>query len=370
MDPAIRVLFAPAPGVAYLDSATYGLPPEPTMRAMRGALDAWQAGAGEWVTDWDRPAEETRVSFGRILGVARETVALIPAASVGVGVVAATLGPDDEVVIPADEFRSVLYPLLVARERGVRVREVSLERIVDEIRPATTLVAATVVQMQSGRVVEVESILERAHAVGARVLLDATHAIPFVPLAGVASRVDYLVAAAYKHLLCPRGVAFMVVRPDRLAALPAVNANWRTSDRPWDTFFGGPLALPDSAARFDVSLAWLPWVGAIESLRLIAEWSDAGTLEAPIALARNLAAELDLPWGGASLVCVPVADGEAVRDELRRAGVKAAVRGTAIRLSTHVYNDEVDTARAAAAIRPFVERPTAVAAQTSRAGSS
>jgi selenocysteine lyase/cysteine desulfurase len=285
-------------------------------------------------------------------------------------VVAATLGPDDEVVVPDDEFRSVLYPLLVARERGVRVRQVPLGQVADEIRDGTTLVAATVVQMQSGRVVDVGEILDRAEAVGARVLLDATHAIPFVPLAGLASRIDYLVTAAYKHLLCPRGVAFMVVRPDRVADLPAVNANWRTSDRPWDTFFGGPLALPDSAARFDVSLAWLPWVGAIESLRLLADWSEARALESPVALARALAARLDLEWGGASLVCVPVADAEAVRDDLRRAGVKAAVRGTAIRLSAHVYNDEADIERAAAAIRPFVERSATPSVQPSRAGSS
>ena len=64
--------------------------------------------------------------------------------------------------------------------------------------------------MQTGRLADLEAILDRADAVGARVLLDATQAIPFVPLASVIDRVDYLVAAAYKHLLCPRGVAFLV----------------------------------------------------------------------------------------------------------------------------------------------------------------
>ncbi|HEY4634489.1 MAG TPA: aminotransferase class V-fold PLP-dependent enzyme [Candidatus Limnocylindrales bacterium] len=367
MDPAIRALFSPAPGVAYLDSATYGLPPEPTARAMRTALAAWQAGTADWVSDWDRPAEAARVSFADIVGVAAADVAFLPSVSVGVGIVASTLGPGDEVVVPTDEFRSVLFPLLVARERGARIREVPLEAIADEIRPGTTLVAATVVQMQSGRVVDVQGIVERAGSVGARVLLDATHAIPFVPLAHLVPRADYVLAAAYKHLLCPRGVAFMTVRPDRLTELPPHNANWRTSDRPWDSFFGGPLALPDTAARLDVSLAWLPWVAAIESLRLISGWSASGVLDEPVALARALAEELGLPWGGASLVCAPVADGEAVRAVLREAGVKAAVRGTAIRLSTHVYNDRADVDRAVDALRSFVEPEPA---QPSRAGSS
>jgi len=63
MDQAIRALFSPTPGVAYLDSATYGLPPEPTTRAMSTALDAWRSGSADWVADWDRPAEDARVSW-------------------------------------------------------------------------------------------------------------------------------------------------------------------------------------------------------------------------------------------------------------------------------------------------------------------
>ena len=49
--------------------------------------------------------------------------------SVGVGLVAAGLGPADEVVVPDDEFTSVLFPLLVARERGATVREVPFDRL-------------------------------------------------------------------------------------------------------------------------------------------------------------------------------------------------------------------------------------------------
>jgi selenocysteine lyase/cysteine desulfurase len=354
MDPAIRALFEPAPGLVYLDTATYGLPPEPTVRAMEEGLAKWRAGLADWVTDWDRPAEATRDAMAAILGVDPRDIAFLPSASVGVGAVAASLREGDDVVVPAEEFRSVLFPLLVAAERGVVVREVPLERLADEIGPRTALVAATVVQMQSGRVIDVEAVLERAEAVGARVLLDATHAVPFVPLRHLMPRIDYLVTAAYKHLLCPRGVAFMAVRPSAVDGLPAINANWRTSDRPWDRFFGGPMLLPDGAARFDVSLGWLPWIAAVESLRLIAEWSDAGVLEEPVALARALAGELGLPWGGASLVCVPVEDGDAVRHALQGVGVKAAVRGTAIRLSTHVYNDATDIERAADAMAPYV----------------
>ncbi len=180
VDAAIRALFTPAPGIAYLDSATYGLPPEPTVRAIRVALEAWQAGTADWIVDWDRPAEAARSSFANLIGVATDAVSLMPAVSVAVGLIAAELGPEDEIVVPADEFTSVLFPLLLARERGAVVREVALERLPDEIRPSTTLVATSLVQMQTGRMADLGAILDRAAAVGARVLVDATQAIPFV----------------------------------------------------------------------------------------------------------------------------------------------------------------------------------------------
>ncbi len=354
MDEAIRSLFSPAPGIAYLDSATYGLPPEPTVRAIRAALDAWQSGTADWIADWDRPAEAARSSFAHLIGTAPERVALLPAASVGVGLVAAGLGPADEVVAPVDEFTSVLFPLLVARDRGALVREVDFERLPDEIGPRTTLVATSLVQMQTGLMADLGAILDRAEAVGARVLIDATQAIPFVPLAPLIDRVDYLVAAAYKHLLCPRGVAFLAVAPGRLADLSPLDANWRSADAPYGRYFGGPLTLAPDARRLDVSLAWISWIGAVESLRLLETWAPTGAFEAALDLARELADRLGVRWAGASLVCPPIRDADAARAALSTAGVRASVRGTAIRCSTHVYTTRDDIERAARAIEPFL----------------
>ena len=94
MDPAIRALFSPEPGSTYLDSATFGLPPEPTLRVMREVLDAWAAGTANWTDDWDRAGEQARAAFGALIGIDAARVALLPAVSAGVGVVAA--GADGE----------------------------------------------------------------------------------------------------------------------------------------------------------------------------------------------------------------------------------------------------------------------------------
>lgn len=355
MGPDVGDLFEPAEGVAYLDTATYGLPPRPTLVAMSEALVQWQTGSAYWV-DWDVVAERARSAFSSLIGVPEATVSLIPAASVGVGTVAAGLTAADRVVVPDDEFTSLLFPLLVAEQRGTTVTQVPFKALTDRIEPGTTMVATSLVQMQTGRVAPLESILDRAEAVGARVLVDATHGIPFVGMGGVMQRADYVVCAAYKHLLCPRGVGFLVVRPDRQADLPPWNANWRSASDPYGRFFGGPLTLAEGAGRFDVSVAWLPWIGGAESLELIRDWSEQRLLERPNALAEHLAERLGVQWGGSSIVCAPVTDPDGTKSALDEAQIKAGFRGDGVRLSTHVYTTAADVGRAVSVIRPLMSR--------------
>lgn len=354
-DPVIRALFHPAPGLAYLDAATYGLPPRPAVEAMDGALRAWQAGTADWVDDWDRPAESTRADFAALIGAKAGDIALVPAVSTAVGLVAANLGPDDVVVVADDEFTSDLFPILVAQDRrGTTVRQVAFDAFVEAIQPDTTLVAFSLVQMQTGRVADLAGICRRAREVGARVLVDSTHGTPFVPVAAHIADIDYLICHAYKHLLGARGTAFLYVRADHVPHLPPIYAGWRSATDPWSTYFGGPLSLAGDASRFGVSLAWLPWVATRESTALMARWSRDGQLGDALALASDLAIAVGQGPTGSSLVCVPVADAPRARAALAEARVKAAVRGENIRFSLHVWNDASDVARAAEAIRPFI----------------
>ena len=343
----------------YLDTATYGLPPRPTVDALHRFLAAWSAGTGDWMADWDQPSDRCRTAFAGLIGVRPGDVACIPAASVGVGVVTAALKPGDEIVVPEDEFTSTLFPVLVAGRRGCVVREVPFERLAEAVSPRTRLVAGSLVQMQTGRTADVSAICDAAERVGASVLIDATQGIPFVDVSSLISRVDYLVCAAYKHLLCPRGVAFLYVREDHWEELPAHNANWRSADLPFARYFGGPLTLATDAARFDVSRGWMAWVGAIESLRLLLEWRSEGAFDGVRALARALAAGLGVDPPNASLVCVPIDDAETVREHLARAGLKAAVRGTGIRFAVHVYNTRADVDVAIRTVEPFVRQRAA-----------
>jgi selenocysteine lyase/cysteine desulfurase len=305
---------------------------------MHQAIDDWQAGTADWIGAWDSRAEACRASFAAMVGTSDENVALMPSVSVGVGLVAASLGAGDEVVVPDDEFTSVLYPLLVgARERGVSVRPVPFEDLAQHVRSSTTLLACSLVQSQSGRTADLPSIVRVARRHGARILIDATHAVPFVPVASEMGQIDFLVCAAYKHLLSPRGVAFLVVSPDQWDHVPPLLANWRSSTDPYHVYYGGGLDLAANAARYDVSLAWFAWAGAAVSLGLLENWQRQGLLADVVALSGRLADVLELPRPVGSVLSVPVDDAEAVRSELARRGIKAAVRAGSVRLSPHVY---------------------------------
>jgi selenocysteine lyase/cysteine desulfurase len=100
----------------------------------------------------------------------------------------------------------------------------------------------------------------------------------------------------------------------------------------------------------------------VESLRLLAMWRDQGLFEIVRGMARRLASELGQPWHGSSLVSPPIADAEAVGAALREAGIKASVRGTAVRLSPHVYTTDADVDRAVATLAPFVTHSESAAA--------
>jgi selenocysteine lyase/cysteine desulfurase len=354
----VRAMFEPSPGTIYLDAATYGLPPRPTVDAMHQAIADWQAGTANWITAWDMRAEECRTSFAQLIGASADTVSLMPSASVGVGLVAATLQAGDEVLVPDDEFTSVLYPLLVAvRERGVLVEPVPFDDLPRHVRPSTTLVASSLVQSQSGRTADLAGIVRAAKVNGSRILLDATHAVPFVPVAAEIDQIDFLVCAAYKHLLSPRGVAFLAVNREQLEHVPPLFANWRSSSDPYHVYYGGPLDQAAGAARLDVSLAWFAWAGAAVSLGLLVDWQRQGLLAEVVALARRLADNLELPRSVGSVVSVRVEDADAARLALEQRGVKAAVRAGSVRLSPHVYTTAEQIDQASEALAPFVRHP-------------
>jgi selenocysteine lyase/cysteine desulfurase len=353
----IRDSFARPVCRVYADTANYGLPPRATTLALKDALTQWEEGSADWMSAWDPAGDECRSLIAPITGAAEPEISLLPAVSVGVGLVAASLTSGDEVVTPDDEFRSILLPLLAAATgRGATVRRVAFSALADEVRPSTTWVATSPVRSNGGEVQDLRAVSEAARRHGARLLVDATHSAGVLPIDATELGLDVVVFAAYKHLLCPRGVAFMRTDPSLWQALAPFNASWRSTRSPYTSFYGGTLAeLADDASRFDVSLAWHPWVGARESLRFLTSVQRSQIQAHTVDLASRLAEKFGLRPTGSSIVGIPT-NGmlEDAKEILRRASIAASFPAGQIRLSFHVYNDESDLDYIADVLSPFV----------------
>jgi selenocysteine lyase/cysteine desulfurase len=336
-------LWDPEPG--WLNTASYGLPPRPTLNALHTVLDEWRRGASPWET-WDLSTGRARAAFAALVGAGADDVAVGGSASGLLSVVAAALPPDARVVVPEIEFTSNLFPWLVHADRGVRVDTVPTGKLAEAIDARTDLVAFSVVQSATGEVAPVDDIVAAARSYGALIVGDASQAAGWLPLD--ASRFDVLVCAAYKWLMAPRGAAFGYFAPAVRDRFRPLQANWYAGEDVHDSFYGPPLRLAASARRFDLSPAWFSYVGAAPSLELLTEIGVDAVHAHDVALANRFRAGVGLPPGDSAIVSVDV---PGAGERLEAAGVRTAVRDGRLRASFHLYTTEADVDLALNALR-------------------
>jgi selenocysteine lyase/cysteine desulfurase len=254
------------------------------------------------------------------------------------GLVAASLPDGSEVLTAAGEFTSVIFPFHAQARRGVRVREVPLERLAEEVTPRTALVAVAAVQSADGRVAGLDALTAACAATDTRILLDTTQAVGWLPVD--ASRFAYTVGGGYKWLLAPRGTCFFTVRPEFADEIIPHGANWFAGEERWESLYGGPLRLATDARRFDVSPVWHSWVAQAPALDLLTEHA--------LGLANRFRAAAGLPPGDSAIVSV--ATGADTPALLKRAGIVGSTRAGRLRLAFHLYNTADDADRAAEAV--------------------
>lgn len=156
-------------------------------------------------------------------------------------------------------------------------------------------------------------------------------------------------AAAYKWLCTPRGAAFLTIRPGVADRLRPLAAGWYAGESVWDSVYGPQMQLAADARRFDVSPAWLAWVGAQPALELFAGADLEAVRRHDVGLADAVRTGLGLDPTGSAIVALDDPDAVLHR-RLGSAGFSVAARAGRLRLAFHVWNDENDVDRVLATL--------------------
>jgi selenocysteine lyase/cysteine desulfurase len=355
-----RAQFPALQRVTYLNTATAAPGSVPVLEALRRVHAEWESGEFSWQA-WEADGEVTRELFAGLVGGRAEEVALVTSVSEAAATVAASL-PQGRVVVGEREFRSNLFPWLALRARGHDVVEVPArdgvvptEALAAATTDGTVLVAVTEDQSSNGFRVHLADLGARCREVGARLFVDGAQSLGALRLDAEAVGADYVAAHGYKWMLCPRGAAWLWVRPGRLGELAPLTPlaplapNWKTVAEPYAEYYGGPLTPAPDARKLDASMVWFSWPGARAALELLASL-DAAAVEGrclELAAAFREAATSRgfrlVPEEALSQVLgVRVPDPRAVRQRLLERKVIAAVRDDLLRLGFHAYNDERD----------------------------
>jgi cysteine desulfurase / selenocysteine lyase len=179
--------------------------------------------------------EGARATLARFVGANRsEEIVFTKNASEALNLCAHTLGaglrPGDEIVISVMEHHSNIVPWqLLAERTGASLRwyDVTEEGRLDLeaaqasglINERTKIVSVAFVSNVLGTVNPIQEIAAAAHAVGAVLVVDASQAVPQIPV-DVSTLGADLVAFTGHKMVGPTGIGILWGRYDRLASLP------------------------------------------------------------------------------------------------------------------------------------------------------
>ncbi|HZD04577.1 MAG TPA: aminotransferase class V-fold PLP-dependent enzyme [Longimicrobiales bacterium] len=365
-----RDAFSLPPDVHYLNCAYMAPLPRTTEAAVIEGLRRKRVPIDIGAPDFFRDLEEARRCFARIVGGDPDRVALLPSASYGIAVCARNLQVERgrTIVLTHEQFPgNVLAWRRVAAETGAEVVTVAPPegasrgeawnvRLLEAVEGRTAVVAIPHVHWTDGSRFDLEGVCRRAREVGAAVVVDGTQSVGALPLDVGRLRPDAVVCAAYKWLLGPYSAAVAWFGPRLDGGIP-LEETWmaREGSEDFQNLVRYRDAYQSGARRYDVgevaNFALLP--GVLASLRLVLEWGPgriqryvSDLITELVALARERGFRVEDPaWRAAHIFGIRMRPDVALDDlkaALDRARVSASLRGTALRVSPHVYNDASD----------------------------
>jgi len=366
-----RHLFDLPEGVTYLDCAARS----PLTKAV---ARAGEAGVGRKVRPWtytligiNEEAARARGLFARLIGADAAGIAIQPATSYGVATAAANLpiAEGQAIVVLERQFPSNVYGWRrLAEAKGADIVTVKRSAdggwtgpVLDAIGAETAIAALPPCHWTDGSVLDLEAVAERCRETETASLIDATQAAGAMPIDVASLKPDFLVASAYKWLMCPYTLAFLYVSPERREGRPLEYHSWNHADAV--KLYGAEgyvTELAADASRFDMgeinNIINMPM--AVAALEQLNDWTPqaiAETLRPLTGAAAGMARDRgwQVPESHVDhFVGVRVPDGlpEGLWQALRDDDIHVSVRGSAIRISPHLYNEPADVERLFAAL--------------------
>ncbi len=332
------------------------------------------------------PCDELRRRFGRLVNAPPNHIAIIPAVSYGVATCVRNVDVRSgaNVVLTARQFPGNVHAWRrLAREGGAEVRMVDTRpgpgrgerwsaRILEAIDARTAVVSMGAIHWTDGTVFDIDAIAARAREVGAYLVIDGTQSVGAMDFDVARIRPDALICAGYKWLMGPYSLGLAYFGPRLLDGAP-LEETWlgREGSRDFAGLAGNyPEAYEPGAVRYDVgersNFILVPMMNA--ALELVLRWQPTRIAE----YCGNLAAGLverardagfgveDEPWRAPHLFGLHAPAGldpKSVSEALVARNVHVSLRGTALRVSPHTYNDEADVAALWDALRSVL-RPS------------
>lgn len=224
--------------IVYLDNGATTQKPEAVIKAVADYCTYCNAnphrGAYELSVKATDIYETARVRTQQFIGAARpEEIVFTKNATEALNLVAYSYGranirEGDEIVITISEHHSNIVPWqFVAKARGAMLKYIylaedgnlSAEDIAAQITEKTKIVAVTHVSNVLGLVNDVRTIADRAHAVGAVIVVDGSQSVPHIAVDVQAMDADFFAFSGHK-MLSPMGIGVLYGKYDILDAMP------------------------------------------------------------------------------------------------------------------------------------------------------
>ena len=351
----------------YLISHSLGAMPRATFDNLQAYAETWATrGVRAWGEGWWEMPLAVGDEVARIIGAPPASVAMHQNVSVCQSVILSCFEPDarrNKIVYSDLEFPSVMYVYEAhAREGRLRVERVasddrmtvSLEKMLAAIDEETLIVPISHVLFKSAFLQDARAITERAHEVGALVVLDTYQSAGTVPFSVTDLDVDFCTGGSVKWLCGGPGAGYLYVHPRWHAELQPRVTGWMAHEHPFA--FEGSLAYAPGIARFLHGSPAIPALYAarggyeiinrvgVEQIRAKSTRQTTKLIEIAEAAGLNVTSPRDASQRGGT-VTVNVEHAAAVTRELIRREIIVDFRpGAGIRISPHFYtkDEELD----------------------------